>query len=515
MDTPKLMLEVTPTALPLGTKVGSWRVNGIRGRGTYGTVYVAERDDRGHAGLVALKLAVYAGDPRFEREAELLSRIRHPSVPQLLDAGLWQDPAGRPHPFVVMEWVEGEPLYAWAARRNPTSRQVLALLAQAARALQATHEVSGVHRDVKGDNVLVQPSAGRLYLTDFGSGHFAGVARLTPLSMLPGTPAYRSPEMWKYIQDAGPNATSPLLARPSDDVFALGVMAYRLVTDAYPPFTNPYVDQGRYWLPGGRGAPPPRQLNPRVDAQLNALILRMLSLRPEERGTAGELAEAMERGVAHARPSADTPLFEWETLKPSEWTEEELVEAEQLGHRPRRRNRERTRKVEQSDAAERALLEQREAGTRARMAGRTRQVKPRSWLPWLVAAMTLGLWPEETGSLRTEAPLTAAPGGSRAKGDAVSLGDSALNSSSAPVKEATRGVIALELPKQPLPGQLKPDAKGRCRKKQIAINGGCWLKMDLEPDECHGNVFVYQGGCYFPIPASGRQPTSAPRQGEP
>ncbi len=138
---------------------------------------------------------------------ELLSRIRHPSVPRLLDAGVWHSPVGGAHPFVVMEWVEGEPLYVWAARRNPSSRQVLAVLAQAAGALQATHEVSGVHRDVKGDNMLVRPSDGRLFLTDFGAGHYAGTPRLTPAHMLraprstaapscgspPGTRAARPP----------------------------------------------------------------------------------------------------------------------------------------------------------------------------------------------------------------------------------------------------------------------------------------------------------------------------------
>ena len=192
-----------PTALPLGTKVGAWRVHGFRGRGTYGTVYRAVSQEHAQTGPVALKLAIYPGDPRFEREAELLSRIRHPSVPRLLDSGLWRSPWGARHPFVVMEWVEGVPLYAWAARRNPSSRQVLALLAQAAGALQATHEVSAVHRDVKGDNMLVRPSDGRLFLTDFGAGYFAGAARLTPLHTLPGTPAYRSPELWQSTRHAG------------------------------------------------------------------------------------------------------------------------------------------------------------------------------------------------------------------------------------------------------------------------------------------------------------------------
>jgi serine/threonine protein kinase len=504
-----MALEMNPTSLPLGTQVGAWRVLGFRGRGIYGTVYAAERVDREQTGLAALKLAIYPADPRFERETELLARIRHPSVPRLLDAGLWRAPSGGSHPFVVMECVEGVPLYTWAERRNPSSRRVLALLAQAAGALQATHEVSSVHRDVKGDNMLVRPSDGRLFLTDFGTGYFAGAARLTPMPLLPGTPAYRSPEMWQSIERAGPDANAPLMARPSDDVFALGVTAYRLVTDTYPPFTDPCTPEGQLWLSGGSGITPPRQLNPRVDAQLNALILRMLSARPEERGTAGELAEAMERGVAHAGPLADTPLFVWEAQPSSEWTEEERTEARVLGHRPRHRNRERVRESEQVDAATRT-----EAEPCTQVASPARRLKAQSWLPWLAAAMALGLWAGKPGWLRTKDRLTADRGSSNAEGDAVSLGDSSVSSSDAPAK-APQDAIAQEVPRQPRPGQLRPDANGRCPKDLVAINGGCWRKIDVEPDYCRGHdVFLYQGGCYFPIPASRPQPTSEPKDSE-
>ncbi len=459
-----MALDMSLISLSPGTQIGAWWVLGFRGRGIYGTVYAVQRVDREQAGPAALKLAIYPADPRFERETELLARIRHPSVPRLIDSGLWRAPSGGSHPFVVMECVEGVPLYTWAERRNPSSRQVLAVLAQAAGALQATHEVSSVHRDVKGDNMLVRHSDGRLFLTDFGTGYFAGATRLTPMPMLPGTPAYRSPEMWQYIQRAGPDANAPLMARPADDVFALGVTAYRLVTETYPPFTDPCTPEGQLWRTGG--VTPPRQLNPRVDAQLNALILRMLSPRPEERGTAGELAAAMERGVAHAGPSADTPLFERETQAASEWTEGE-------------------------------------------------RVKARSWLPWLAAAMALGLWPGKPGWLRTKPPLTAdRGGGSNADGDAVSLGDSAVSSSDAPAK-APKDAIAKELPKQPQPGQLRPDENGYCRKDLVALNGGCWLKLNVKPDECRGHdVYLYQGGCYFPIPASRPQPTSEPVDSE-
>jgi hypothetical protein len=454
-------------------------------------VYRAVSQEPGHAGPVALKLAIHPGDTRFEREVELLSRIRHPSVPRLLDAGVWRPEWGGEHPFIVMEWVEGEPLYTWAARRNPTSRQVLALLAQAAGALQATHEVSAVHRDVKGGNMLVKPEEGRLFLTDFGAGFFSGAARLTPPYLLPGTPEYRSPELWESTRYTGTQATSSALARPADDVFALGVTAYRLVTDTYPPLPLPDMKACQCWLPGGSGPPPPRQLNPRVDAQLNALILRMLSLNPEDRGSARELAEAMERGVAHAGPSADEPLFEWETLRPTQWTEEELAEAEELGHRPRRRDREWVSRFTQAGAER--------AHTRP-----TRKVRARSGRAWFAAAMALGLWSAETGTVRTKAQLI--------RERAVSLGDTALSAQPEREKTATGEPIAQEMPKQPLPRQRRPDSKGRCPNRQVAINGGCWTKVDAAPEDCAENMYLYQGGCYLPMFTRGRVPAAAPRE---
>jgi hypothetical protein len=497
VNTPALGLEVGPTTLPLGTKVGAWRVSGFRGRGTYGAVYSVVSQGRGPPVLAALKLAVYPGDPRFEREVELLSRIRHPSVPRLLDSGLWRHPLGRVYPFVVMEWVQGEPLYAWAARRNPSSRQVLALLAQAAGALQATHEVCSVHRDVKGDNMLVRPSDGRLFLTDLGAGYFAGAARLTPLHVVPGTPEYRSPELWEYALRGKPGATVLPVARPEDDVFALGVTAYRLVTDTYPRFIHPDIV-------------PPRQLNPRVDAQLNALILRMLSLKPEERGTAGELAAAMERGMTHAGPAADEPLFEWETLRPSQWTREELADAGHLGHRPRRRGREKALEVGQADAVKRGQVERRKADKQAPAASAAPRVKFRGWGPWLAALLALGLWPEETGSLRTGSRTTEARNTYKEEGDPASLGESAQSAPTTSAKLPDRDGISEEFPEQPLPGQLKPDAKGRCPKKQIVINGGCWFKVEVDLGDCPKFGYEYQGACYAPGRFTGRVPTAAP-----
>jgi serine/threonine protein kinase len=231
--------EVDPLYLPLGMRIGPWRVTGFRGRGAYGILYRVVWHGREAAGPFALKLAVSPRDLRFEHEARLLSLIHSPHVPQFIDYGVWEHPAGA-YPFLVMQLVDGVPLYDWAARRNPSEAQMARLLAQVARALEATHAVGGLHRDVKGDNALVRGADVWAFLTDFGAGHFRGAATLTSKLLPPGTPAYRSPEALAFVRAFRRHPTAHYPASTCDDLFALGVMAYRLVTDEYPP--TPYLE---------------------------------------------------------------------------------------------------------------------------------------------------------------------------------------------------------------------------------------------------------------------------------
>jgi serine/threonine protein kinase len=177
--------------LPPGTRVLDWTGVGCHGHGAYGVVYRAVRVGQEAAGPVALKMALFPWDPRFMREVALLSLIRHPSIPRMYDHGFWQNPEGMFFPFIVMEWVEGTPLYQWARDHNPTNRQVLQVLTQLARALEATHAPRAVHRDVKGDNVLVRSADGSAVLTDFGAGNYQSAARMTCQPMPPGTPEYQ------------------------------------------------------------------------------------------------------------------------------------------------------------------------------------------------------------------------------------------------------------------------------------------------------------------------------------
>ncbi|HEX8703803.1 MAG TPA: serine/threonine-protein kinase [Myxococcaceae bacterium] len=478
------------------------------GRGSYGTVYRVERRGRKTEGPYALKLALHPRDKRFEREQELLSRLNHPNVPRLEGHGVWQHPSGN-YPYLVMQWVAGVPLYEWAAQRNPTSRQVLRLLAQVTRALEATSQADGLHRDVKGDNVLVRPSDERAFLTDFGAGVYRGAATLTPQVLPPGTPNYRSPEAWAYQRLFALHPSAHYRATVCDDLFALGVTAYRLVTDEYPPLTDPAMEESVVWEREGPGPRPPREFNAHVCEELNALILRLLG-PPEKRfkGKARLAAEALEHAADTVGPEADNPLFEWETVEPSAWTPEEQSHAQLHGHRPRRRDKASVHRAGQRDAQVKAEeARQKEQAERAALA--RPQPRPTGaretghrWAPWVLPALgalllVLGTQGQhEHGQFREGADGGTAGTAEEAQADAPVT----------PGKRSAQEAVAIDKLKEPLPGQRRPP----CLRGESAIRGACWRSIhDMEPP-CETGYYEWNGRCFVPIFGPSRQPTSEP-----
>ncbi len=444
-----------PALLPPGTQVGPWRVVEWAGRGVHGAVYRACRAGQEHSPPAALKLALLPKDPRFTREVELLSRSHHPHIPRLIDHGQWQHPDGTLHPYVVMEWVDGVPLYEWARLYHPTSQQVLRLLAQLALALQYVHAQGAVHRDVKGDNTLVRRSDSRLFLTDFGSSIYPGADTLTPSPIPPGTPAYRAPEVWLFSVQHSRAATAHYTAGPADDLYALGVTACRLATGAYPAMGEAHRDEHGTW----RLEPlvlPEALHSARVEPPLRALILRMLSLRPEERGTAAQLARELERAATSLADSSSAPSRSQARTRPwRSWLATAAV-----------------------------------AGTAA------------AWVGW----MALGTAGESPRAAETE--TTAAE---QKDTGPVGLGETAASTSTGDSPApSTPEAMATDTPPEPLPGQSAPDARGRCpHKRQVALNGGCWRKTPAEQcEEFSGRM--YKGACYVPIFAPGRPSTATP-----
>ncbi|WP_163988993.1 serine/threonine-protein kinase [Pyxidicoccus caerfyrddinensis] len=461
-----------PSRLPPGTRVGPWRVLERRGSGAYGTVYRALGVED-VLGPVALKVALHPEDGRFAREVELLSRLRHPNVPRLMGHGLWLQPGSLAHPYLAMEWVEGVSLYDWAQAQCPTSRQVLRVLASLARALEATHAAGGVHRDVKGDNVLVRSADGQVFLTDFGSGSYVGAALLTSSPLPPGTPPYRSPEAWRSVRLPYLPSDPPYAPGPADDVFALGMTAYRLVTDDYPPTPALLNEVAHLWGPEGTGPVPPHGINARCCAELSRLVSRMLSVRPEARGGAGELAEALEQAARRAGREADVPLF----------TRKELP-VEEAGRVPPQ---------DRGPASWSRLMAAASLGAAVALGA-----------AWMLSAQPR----EKTEQAHASATEESKDGGT------IAVGDTALT---APVS-LTRApfvlsVIAVDLPPKPLRGQLRPDASGRCaHRAHVSINGGCWVEVKTSLKDCDEPYYVHKGACYGPAYPPPRPATSAPTE---
>ncbi|HYH98890.1 serine/threonine-protein kinase [Hyalangium sp.] len=514
-----------PARLPPGTLVGSWRVEGWAGRGVYGAVYQAVPAGAEHATPVALKLALHPADPRFAREAALLSRLSHPHVPGLLGHGEWQHPDGTLYPFVAMEWVDGMALYDWARLHPASCQQVRQWLAQLASALAALHAQGLLHRDVKGANILVRRSDSRAVLTDFGTGIYPGAATLTPPMVFPGTPAYRSPESWLFELRFYREPAARYCAGPADDLYALGATACALLTGEYPEPGEPTQDELGTWHLESVLLPPALLSDPRVEPGLRALVLRLLSVRPEERGTATALAAALEQAVEPAAPQSTQPCFTEQALLPSALPPKQAAAAPG----PDSRKHLRDDVVEGSAAKPQELalplevqMPPPQESSLAR--GSAELLRPRApkgpgWSTLVLAAASLALavwtwWAdprkplEETSVAQAEPSRAGAPDAGTAGLGAAAATTSLEGAPSTPTPEG----LTENTPPELLPGQARPDEKGRCPLRgQVVLNGGCWAELAWAPEKCSelgGQMF--KGTCYVPFIPRGRRPNSSP-----
>ncbi len=429
----------------------------LQGQGSYGAVYKVE-PVAGPPGAMALKLALHHRDPRFEREAELLSRIRHPSVPRLHERGGWEMPGGGVFPYLVMEWVEGVSLYEWAAQQPRTSRQVLRVLAQVARALEATHAEEGVHRDVKGENIRVRTGDGHAVLMDFGSCNYRRAPVLTRQPPPPGTPEYYSPESLRFQWENRHQPTARYEALPTDDLYALGITAYRLVAGRYPPPVElNATEEGFEFVSPGWVAP---ETWGSLAPELVEWIRQLLSDEPHARGRTAEVAEGLEHAEKRAGPHADQPIVSGMGLAP--------------------------------------------------LPPKAQPKSPRLKFPWkrgLAWAAGVGL-AVSAGWWGGRLSMRGGPGDVRTdEGDRVGLAEAALP----PIGDrgllaSTRGGVGLGMPKKPFPGQRRPPCGQRYEKE---INGGCWLLPREAPlPPCGDNAFDWQGSCYVPVLELRRPATS-------
>ncbi|AGC43162.1 serine/threonine protein kinase [Myxococcus stipitatus DSM 14675] len=292
-----------PAVLCPGDVVVGYRVGEQLGRGGFGTVYRASCEGQ----PAALKLLHLPRAPgRVEREVSILLRLRHPNVVGIRAFGYW--PLASPEFAVIaMEYVEGRQLDVWAREENPSARQVLLAVLGVARALAATHEAGVVHRDVKEANVMVRASDGLAVLVDYGVGDYEGAPGVTLSILPPGTPEYRPPEAWLFLEEHAGVRGARYVPGPSDDLWALGVVLYRLLTARVPfeaeddqAFINAVIS----------GTPvSPRTANERVPQALSEVCLRLLEKEAQARfPDARAVCAALEAVVASADAEWEVPL---------------------------------------------------------------------------------------------------------------------------------------------------------------------------------------------------------------
>jgi predicted ATPase/predicted Ser/Thr protein kinase len=276
-----------------GDVIAGYVVEEEIGRGGMGVVYRARQPSLERA--VALKVIAgpHTADaefaPRFRREAVAAAALEHPHVVPVYEAG---DAGGVL--FLAMRFIEGADLAEILRRDGPVAPSVaVGVVEQVARALDAAHAASIVHRDVKPGNVMLAGGtiSGHAYLTDFGvARRLTGDAAVTATGTIVGSAAYLAPETIRGEA-----------ARPAADVYALGCMLFELLS-GHTPFEHA---DSLGVVSAHLTAPPPdvRELAPGTPAALAEAVSRALNKAPTGRfATAGELARAA-RGALIAGPS--------------------------------------------------------------------------------------------------------------------------------------------------------------------------------------------------------------------
>ncbi|MEM9553089.1 MAG: serine/threonine-protein kinase [Acidobacteriota bacterium] len=225
--------EPTETQLP---RIGPYRVLREIGRGGMGTVFLAERDDGHYRQQVAVKVLRRGPESRemrlhLRRERQILAALDHPHIAKLLDGGNTAD--GRP--YIVMDFVEGEPLdvYCESRRLNVTER--LELFLDVCSAVRFAHARLVIHRDLKPSNLLVTTD-GTVKLLDFGIAKLLETGADEPALALPTELATPTATGWMLLtpEYASPEQVSGRPLTVASDVYALGVLLYELLTGLRP-----------------------------------------------------------------------------------------------------------------------------------------------------------------------------------------------------------------------------------------------------------------------------------------
>lgn len=271
--------QVMKVELQAGATVaGKYRIERLLGRGAIGSVYAAEQlETKKRVALKCVDVA-QAFDPalaeRLLREAQAAARVRHPNVVDIYDVGRDGELF-----FLVMEYLEGEPLSYAIARRDLPVHALIALLLPAMRGVAEVHRQGVVHRDIKPDNIFLarqldaqQPCA---IVLDFGISKLqtrgSKLRTLTADGYAIGTPGYMA-----YEQALGDKDIDARV-----DVYAFGAILYEALTGRVPHAAEDFPSLLRQFL--NQPVVPPLELRPELPRSLSALVMWALERDRQQR----------------------------------------------------------------------------------------------------------------------------------------------------------------------------------------------------------------------------------------
>ncbi len=284
-------IELSDAAAREASQLGQYLLRERIGAGGMGEVYRAEHQFLRRPCAVKLIRPEHAGDAevlkRFEREVQATAVLTHPNTVAIYDYGISEDGTF----YYVMEYLPGDTLEGLVTREGPLApARAVHLLRQVASALGEAHRAGLTHRDIKPGNVMVCERGGITdvaKLLDFGlvvtQGMQQADEKLTQAGIILGTPAYMSPE--QCGGDAHPG--------PASDIYSVGALAYFMLTGRSPFEGKGPVQMMMAHL--GEMPPSVRSLRPEVPEALDAVVMRSLAKRPEDRYAS---AEELERALS-------------------------------------------------------------------------------------------------------------------------------------------------------------------------------------------------------------------------
>jgi serine/threonine protein kinase/uncharacterized protein YraI len=265
----------------IGTKLGQYQIIAEIAKGGMATIYLAYQPMVERYVAVKVIQRSVAGErkllERFQLEAKLLTQLEHPHILPVYDYNAAHDP-----PYIVMRYLESGTLKEILNETPLPLHEIALMLRQVASALDYAHRQGVVHRDIKPSNIMFDRD-GNAFLTDFGIAYLTRAnSDLTQTGYIIGTPGYMAPEQGKADVQTDHRA----------DIYALGVLLFRLVTGKLP-FN---ADEPMALLQLHQNAPIPSAsaLNSEVPAEIDTVIATAMAKNPEDRyQSANDLATAL------------------------------------------------------------------------------------------------------------------------------------------------------------------------------------------------------------------------------